>query len=66
MELTELIFKELMVDNSLVLMELDARELTPVLAEDRRGNSYLRLREVVISGVEKNKNGISRIFELIS
>lgn len=65
MELTELIFKELMVDNSLVLMELDARELTPVLAEDRRGNSYLRLREVVISGVEKNKNGI-RIFELIS
>lgn len=65
MELTELIFKELMVDNSLVLMELDARELTPVLAEDRRGNSYLRLREVVISGVEKNKHGI-RIFELIS
>lgn len=65
MELTELIFKELMVDNSLVLMELDARELTPVLAEDRRGNSYLRLREVVISGVEKNTNGI-RIFELIS
>lgn len=65
MGLTELIFKELMVDNSLVLMELDARELTPVLAEDRRGNSYLRLREVVISGVEKNKNQI-RIFELIS
>lgn len=65
MELTELIFKEFMVDNSLVLMELDARELTPVLAEDRRGNSYLRLREVVISGVEKNTNGI-RIFELIS
>lgn len=61
--LTELKFNELPVVNSLELMELELRELTALPAEDRRGNSNLRLREVVIS-VERNKSNILELHKM--